>query len=278
MTSHATTSRPSEPPVVWVTGSGARRVGRFVAEHFGRQGYRLALHAQRSLDDANAAALQFRASGTDCMVTQGDVSDMHAMQEATERIIGTYGRLDVVVHCAAVWDWQSLESVSSEDVRRQFEINTLGSFAVARCAGLQMVTQATGGAIVLLGDWAVVRPYRDFSAYFVGKGAIETLVRSMAVELACRNPAIRVNGILPGPVLLDEAIDSRRAERIREACLLKKHGRPEHVATAAYFLATHEFVTGVCLPVDGGRTIWSGHETDRIAHPTFLSDEEDGVV
>jgi pteridine reductase len=95
------------------------------------------------------------------------------------------------------------------------------------------------------------------------------MTRSLAVELATRNPAVRVNAILPGPVMLDPSISTEKAYAIREQCLLKRHGQPEDVAHAAYFLATHEFITGVCLPVDGGRSIYAGHSTDAIAHPSF---------
>ena len=58
---------------------------------------------------------------------------------------------------------------------------------------------------------------------------------------------------------------------ILQQCLLKRHGKPEHVAQAAYFLASHEFITGVCLNVDGGRSIYSGNSVDAIAHPTFIN-------
>lgn len=262
-----------EKRVVWVTGSGAPRVGRAVAQYFANQGFAVALHAKGAIESAENAAMVFRDAGTPCMVTTGDISDMVAMEHAAESILHTLGRIDATVHCAAIWDWCTLENTTAADVRRNLEVNTLGTYAVARCAGLKMVGQPSGGAIVLLGDWAVARPYVDFSAYFAGKGAIETIVRSMAVELAHRNPSVRVNGILPGPVMLDPSIDAERAEQIRQAALVKRHGSPEHVASAAYFLATHEFITGVCLPVDGGRSIWSGVEYDRIAHPTFPSTE-----
>lgn len=270
-------SLSSVRPVVWVTGSGAPRVGRTVAEHFAREHYRIALHANRSLDQAQRVAQEWQARGIQCIVTHGDVSDMDAMQRSVDSIIDSFGHLDAVVHCAAIWEWKRLEETSLEDVRRNLEINTLGSYSVARTAGLQMTQQASGGAIVLVGDWAVARPYPDFSAYFVGKGAIETIVRSMAIELAIRNPSVRVNGILPGPVMLDPSIDRASAERIRKACLLQRHGEPEHVAAAAYFLARHEFITGACLPVDGGRTVWSGYETDRIAHPTYPANRDEGT-
>lgn len=266
----------ASPRVVWVTGSGAPRVGRTVAEHFARENYSVALHAHRSIDQAEQVAQAWRSEGVRCMVTDGDVSDMQSMQRAVEAIVTNFGRLDAAIHCAAIWEWKSLEQTTSDDIRRNFEINTLGSFAVAKAAGLQMTHQETGGAIVLIGDWAVARPYPDFSAYFTGKGAIETIVRCMAVELATRNPSIRVNGILPGPVMLDPSIDAEGAEKIRRASLLQRHGQPEHVAQAAFFLARHEFITGVCLPVDGGRTIWSGFETDRIAHPTYQANRNEG--
>ena len=264
-------ARDRDRPVVWVTGSGARRVGRTVAIHFAAHGYDIALHARQSIAKGAEGAQEILARGGDSLLTVGDVSDMEAMKRAVDGIQTKFGRLDALVHCAAIWDWKPLEATTVDDVRRQFEVNTLGAYVVSHCAGLQMVEQPNGGSITLIGDWAVSRPYCDFSAYFVGKGAIETLVRTMAVELATRNPSIRVNGLLPGPVMLDDSISVEAAERIRQSSLLKKQGTPEHVATAAYFLSTHEFITGVCIPVDGGRTIWAKDDTDRIAHPTFVA-------
>ena len=264
-------ARDRDRPVVWVTGSGARRVGRTVAIHFAAHGYDIALHARQSIAEGAEGAQEILARGGDSLLTVGDVSDMEAMKRAVDGIQTKFGRLDALVHCAAIWDWKPLEATTVDDVRRQFEVNTLGAYVVSHCAGLQMVEQPNGGSITLIGDWAVSRPYCDFSAYFVGKGAIETLVRTMAVELATRNPSIRVNGLLPGPVMLDDSISVEAAERIRQSSLLKKQGTPEHVATAAYFLSTHEFITGVCIPVDGGRTIWAKDDTDRIAHPTFVA-------
>lgn len=269
-TNSATSPRnPTNTPTVWVTGSGAKRVGRVVAEHFAKLGYRVALHARSSLNEAQALVAELESQNTPCMVTDGDIRSASAMEQAVSKIVSQFGRLDVLVHCAAVWSWAPLEQTTESQLREQFEINTLGAYHVARSAGLAMVPQPNGGRIVLVGDWAVARPYKDFSAYFLGKGAIETLVRSMAVELASRNPNIHVNGIMPGPVMLDPSISEERAERIRKSSLIQRHGRPEDIAQAAYFLATQSFITGVCIPVDGGRSIWAPNETESVAHPTF---------
>jgi len=261
----------STKPVAWITGSGAPRVGQTIAKHFAQCGYRIVLHANRSVEQAEQFAEQLRLSGTETLVISGLLEDEKFANASVQQIVHRFGRLDVLVNSAAVWDWKSLEETTAGDIRRQFEINTLGTFLCSQAAGLQMVKQSFGGAIILVGDWAVHRPYPDFSAYFAGKGAIETMTRSLAVELATRNPAIRVNAILPGPVMLDPAIATDKTETILQACLLKRLGRPEDVATAAHFLAIHPFITGVCLPVDGGRSIYAGHSADAIAHPTFTS-------
>jgi pteridine reductase len=120
---------------------------------------------------------------------------------------------------------------------------------------------------VNIGDWAVVRPYRDFAHYFLSKGSIGALTKSMAIELACRNPRIRVNAVLPGPVKMAAGISEQRVQKIVSECLLRREGTADDVAQAVLFLATSPFVTGICLPVDGGRSIYAGPSADPIAHP-----------
>lgn len=261
----------SSSPVAWVTGSGAKRVGHFIAKRFAQAGYRIVLHANQSIESASQFASELRASGTETLVVQGIVQDPAFADRAIKQIIEQFGRLDVLVNSAAIWDWKPFDEVSADDVRKQFEVNTLGTFLCSRAAGLQMEQQTGGGVIVLVGDWAVHRPYRHFAPYFVGKGSIETMTRSLAVELAARNSNIRVNSILPGPVMLDDSISSESAEKIRQQSLLKRHGTPDDVANAALFLAQQPFITGVSLPVDGGRSIYSGDQWDAIAHPTFAA-------
>ena len=121
-----------------------------------------------------------------------------------------------------------------------------------------MVGQPEGGAIVTIGDWACARPYANYAAYFLSKGAIPTLTRTLAVELAARNRAVRVNCILPGPVMLPEDLSTPEVQGVVPGTLLKRLGRPEHIAHAVLFLVENDYVTGVCLPVDGGRTIAEG--------------------
>ena len=89
------------------------------------------------------------------------------------------------------------------------------------------------------------------------KGAIPTLTRSLAVELGTRNPKVRVNCILPGPVMLPPDLPEQERLHSMNATLVKREGRPENIAQAVLCLIDNDFVTGACLPVDGGRTIYA---------------------
>ena len=120
-----------------------------------------------------------------------------------------------------------------------------------------MTKQPQGGSIITIGDWATERPYLNYSAYFPSKGAIPTLTRVMAVELGTRNPAVRVNCILPGPVMLPADLSETERKQAIDATLVKREGRPEHIAQAVLFFVENDFVTGVCLPVDGGRSVFA---------------------
>ncbi len=263
----------TERPVAWVTGSAANRVGRAIAKRFAAHGYRIVLHANHSIADGHRLVEIWNQAGVETMLISGAIEDESTVNGWIEQIFDRFGRLDVLTHAAAVWEPMSLEETSSQLVIEQLMSNTVGAFLCAQKAGLAMVKQSTGGSIVMIGDWALSRPYRDFAAYFTSKGTIPTMTRSLAVELAERNPRVRVNAVMPGPVLLADGIPDEAQQAILRQCLLRRSGTADHVARAAVFLAEHEFITGVCLPVDGGRSIYAGSIADAIAHPSqFESD------
>jgi pteridine reductase len=246
-----------ERPIALVTGSGKRRVGWHVADALARRGYGLVLHYHLSKTDATNAADAFRQRGVEAIALQADLASEVAARRLIDETIAHFGRLDVLVSCAAIWGRKKLEEVTAADVRQHFEINTLGTFLCAQQAGLAMVRQPQGGNIVTIGDWATARPYLDYAAYLTSKGAIPALTRSLAVELGSRNPAVRVNCILPGPVLLPPDLPPDERAQAIQSTLVKREGRPENIAQAVLFFIDNDFVTGVCLPVDGGRTIYA---------------------
>jgi NAD(P)-dependent dehydrogenase (short-subunit alcohol dehydrogenase family) len=239
-------------PVALVTGSHAVRVGRVVADRLTRLGCEVILHAHRrpETDDSDRRRLLV-----------GAVEDEAQVGRWVEQILRWHDRLDIVVNCAAIWSPLPLESIAAEHLRRNFEVNTLGTFLLSKIAGLQMVKQPSGGGIVNLGDWATTRPYLDHAAYFPSKGAIPTLTRSLAVELGYRNPRVRVNAVLPGPVLLGQNVTEEERLALVDSTVVKRIGSASHVAHAVQFLLENDYVTGVCVPVDGGRRIFADEPT-----------------
>jgi pteridine reductase len=240
-----------------VTGAGKRRVGAHVADALAERGYALAIHYRNSATEANEAVAEYRRRGVEAIAVQADLTDEKRVHALVERTLAEFGRLDVLVNCAADWKSKALDVVTAADVRHYFEINTLGTFLCTQHVGLAMTKQKHGGSIITIGDWATERPYLNYAAYFPSKGAIPTLTRVMAVELGTRNPAVRVNCILPGPVMLPADLPEAEKQQAIESTLVKREGRPENIAQAVLFLVDNDFVTGVCLPVDGGRSVYA---------------------
>ena len=243
--------------VALVTGAGKKRVGAHVAAALAKRGFSLAIHFRHSATEAHEAVASFKAQGVEAIANQADLTDEKAVQALIRPAQDQFGRLDVLVNCAAVWTSKRLEDVTAADVLHDFETNTLGTFLCTQHAGLAMAKQKEGGCIITIGDWATRRPYLNYAAYFASKGAIPTVTRVMAVELGTRNPAVRVNCIMPGPVMLPPDLPATEKQQAIAATLVKREGHPENIAQAALFLVDNDFVTGVCLPVDGGRSIFS---------------------
>ncbi|HEY7330868.1 MAG TPA: SDR family oxidoreductase [Gemmataceae bacterium] len=247
----------SQTRVALVTGSGKKRIGRHVAGALAERGYNLVIHYHTSQSDAVEAAEELRQHGVQALPLPGDLIDEAAVRSLFQKTLDHFGRLDVFVHCAGLWGKGRLEDVSVADVRQNFEVNVLSTFLCAREAGLAMLRQPEGGCIITLGDWAVVRPYPNHAAYFASKGAIPTLTRCLAVELGTRHPGVRVNCIEPGPVLFPPDLPERERRESIESTLVQREGSPDHIARAVLSLIDNDFITGVCLPVDGGRSIFA---------------------
>jgi pteridine reductase len=243
--------------VALVTGSGKRRVGSAVAEGLADRGFAVAVHYRTSAAEAVETAAALRARGVEVETFPADLTDESAVRGLVAAVLARFGRIDVLVNCAGIWQRKRLEDVTAADVRRHFDTNALGTFLCCQHAGLAMVKQPEGGLIVNVGDWAEVRPYRDYAAYFPSKGAVTAMTRSLAVELGLRNPRVRVNCILPGPVMLPPDLPEDERRQAIDATLVKREGSPKNVGLAVLSFLDNDFVTGVCFPVDGGRTVFA---------------------
>lgn len=246
-----------DQPVALITGAGSQRLGQAVAHLLHQSGCRIALHANRSFEQAQGVAKAWSTGGPEVEAFNADLKQPPQIDTLLEQVLERWGRVDILVHCAAIWFPQKLEEIQPEDLDHFYAVNQKASFLLTQKVGLQMVRQDQGGAILLMGDWAEARPYLDHASYFMSKGAIPMMTRMFAVELASRNPQVRVNAILPGPVTLPTTLSRNQYQHALAGTLCQSEGSPQDIAEATLSLIQNRFVTGTCLPVDGGRTIHS---------------------
>ena len=252
-----------ESPTALITGSGRHRIGNVIARSLAERNYRIALHYNSSKAEALETREVLRDTGVECEAYQADISSDDDVTAMVDSVHERFGRIDVLVTTASIWKPIPFSEITAADLQANFAVNSLGTFFAARAAGAVMVKQAQGGSIVTFGDWAIERPYLDHAAYLISKGAIPTLTRTLALELGHQNPKVRVNCIHPGPVMFPPDSTEAEKQQLVDSTLVKDADCPEMVAHAVQFLIDNTFITGACIPIDGGRHMFSPSDLKR---------------
>lgn len=238
--------------VVLVTGAG-RRVGRVVALAFAAKGARLAVHYHTAAAEARRVAEAVKTmSGADVDVFRANLLDAAAPQKLADAVSRRFGGIDALVNSASLYERSPFALASAEDWDRHMAVNARAPYFLAQACS-PWLKRSGEGVIINIADWAGRRPYVDFGAYCASKAALLCVNKLLAKALA---PEVRVNAVLPGPVLAPESMAEGERRKIAEATLLKRPGSPEAVARACVFLAeSADYSTGAELSVDGGRLI-----------------------
>jgi NAD(P)-dependent dehydrogenase (short-subunit alcohol dehydrogenase family) len=238
--------QPLAGKVALVTG-GARRIGRGIALALAQAGADVAITYLNSATQASATVAEIAALGRRGLELKCDVRAEESVGAMVREVAGQFGRLDLLVNNAAVFDSAALEELSLERWDAVFETNVRGPFLVAREA-LPHLRQA-GGRIVNIGSLGGIRAWASHAHYCASKAALHMLTRTMAKAFA---PEVSVNCVAPGWI---DAGGERedRAGRFAEKTPMGRNGAVEDVAQAVlFFAAGPAFVTGQILTVDGG--------------------------
>jgi pteridine reductase len=235
--------------VALVTGAG-RRVGRALAIALGAEGMRVAVHYHGALEGARETKRLIVAQGGQAALVQADLTDLAAPDHVVAEVLRALGQLDVLVNSAAIMQRTPLGSVSAADWDAMFALNLRAPFLLAQAAAKHLTD--VRGAIINIADLAAFETWPGYIPHGISKAGIVYMTRALARTLA---PAVRVNAIAPGTVLLPEDWSAEDAERLRETTPLRRLGSPEDVAGAMLFLLRADYVTGETLIVDGGRHV-----------------------
>ncbi|WP_197732885.1 SDR family oxidoreductase [Paraburkholderia pallida] len=247
--------------IALVTG-GAQGIGRAIAEVFARQGAMVVI-AARSADQGEDVAAQLSrqmqgepgAGRARVSFMKLDVADAQAVREAVDRIAALHGGLDIVVHNAAAFSRDPLDSMPFDALERVLAVNLKACFYLAQAAVPHMKARGGGRLLVTssITGPRVVMPAT--SHYAASKAGVNGFIRAAALELA--GAGITVNGVEPG--YIDTPAMSALKQRFGEEAIarhipLKRLGQPEEIANAMLFLASDEsaYITGQTIVVDGG--------------------------
>lgn len=240
---------PLAGKVALVTG-GARRVGKAIALALADRGADIVVHYNSGAADADETAREIRTRGVRVATVQGDLARVEVAQSLPEQAHRLLGRLDIVINSAAMMLRTPLGEVAADDWDRMFALNLRAPFFVAQAAAPLMVSN--GGVIVNIADLAAYETWPAYVPHGITKAGIVQMTRGLARALA---PAIRVNAVAPGAVLLPDDWDAAAAERITGTTPLQRLGSADDVAQSVVYLCEADYVTGEVIIVDGGRHI-----------------------
>ena len=237
--------------VALVTGGGIR-VGRALVLGLAQRGATVAVHYNRSEQDARAVVDAVTASGGTAATFAGDLTKDTAAEALVTAVMRRFGRIDVLVNSAAVMMRTPVGEVSARAWDDMFALNLRAPFLLAQAAAPHLREAPGGGVIINISDLAAFETWPGYIPHGMTKAGVVYMTRALARVLA---PAIRVNAIAPGTVLLPDDFDREDAEHLEQTTPLKRQGSPQDVVQAMLYLIDADYVTGETIIVDGGRHI-----------------------
>lgn len=241
--------------VAVITG-GDSGIGRAVALGMAREGADVVVCYLESHEDANDTKKMVEEEGRKCLTIAGDIGDEKFCGAVIERVVGEFGRLDILVNNAAEQhERKEVQEISEEQLERTFRTNLYSMFFLCKAALKHM---KEGGAIINTTSVVAFRGKPTLMDYASTKGAIFSFTRSLAQQVA--EKGIRVNAVAPGPIwtpLIPATFDAKHVAEFGTDTLLGRAGQPNEVAPAYVFLASEEssYITGQVIHINGGEMV-----------------------
>lgn len=241
------------PDSALVTGA-SQRLGQAMALELSAQGYRVALHYNRSQAAAEETAQMISDSGGEAVIFQADLSQEEDTEKLAEAVLEQFGSLGVLINNAASFVRDEWDDASRESWDLHMEPNLRAPFVLSQTLG-RALPQDQGGLIVNLLDQRVWNLTPHFISYTLSKSGLWTLTRTLALALA---PRIRVNAIGPGPTLPSPNQTQEQFDAQVRKVPLRRGPDMDELRNTLNYLLNARSVTGQMIALDGGQHLGWG--------------------
>ena len=247
-------SKKLEGKVAVVTGA-SKGIGAEIAKHLAAEGASVVVNYATSKAGADKVVADITGKGGKAVAVQGDVSKPDDIKKLFAETKKAFGKLDVLVNNAGVYDFAPLEGVTAEHFHKQFDLNVLGLLLATQEAVKQF--GEAGGSVVNISSVAATATPAMGSVYSATKAAVDAVTKSLAKELGPKK--IRVNSVNPGMVETEGThaqgiTESDWRKQIEAQTPLGRIGQVGDIAPAVAFLASDDarWITGETLYISGG--------------------------
>lgn len=239
----------ADPAKVALVTGGARRIGRAIVEDLARNGWAVAIHVNRSREEADRLAAAIHADGGRATVVIADLEDVEGLPALLAEASAALGPITLLVNSASIFEPDAVGTLDPKLWTRQLTVNLAAPIFLAQAFAAQL-PEGVEGNIVNIVDQRVLKPTPRHFSYQLSKSALFTATTTLAQALA---PRIRVNAIGPGPTLPSERQTEEEFRRQTGTLPLRRGAGLDEFGRAIRFLVDTPSITGQMLALDGGQ-------------------------
>jgi len=235
---------------VLITGA-AKRIGEFLAVHFAKEGWNVAIHFNRSSSSAKKLKETIQSYGVKCITVKADLSNLNQVKTLLNKTKKEFGSLNCIINNASIFEKDDILNFTEKNYQKHQNVNFLAPVLLSReFAKIKGHTKLN--SVINILDQRVFKLTPYFFTYTISKTSLMTFTKIAAMQFA---PHIRVNAVAPGPTLKNIRQSNLHFNKQGKNTLLQTKVSMDDICKTVYLLANSETITGQVIAVDSGQSL-----------------------